>query len=129
MNAEISARNGKKVNIEWGPFRATFPSYQDVCVLPAGPWPQCSSVHWLKVLYLKEAIDEDGAGVDHRQFVHQLHLVLEGHVEHPGTDAPGQEEDVGHSEPVATSGHIKIDSPQAEQLSSQYIGNILLLHL
>ena len=53
---------------------------------------------------LKEAIDEDGAGVDHRQFVHQLHLVLEGHVEHPGTDANGQEEDVGHSEPVQGAG-------------------------
>ena len=56
-------------------------------------------------------------------------------MEHPGTDANGQEEDVGHSESVqlsvflATSGHIKIDSPQAEQLGSQYIGNILLLHL
>ena len=51
------------------------------------------------MFYLKETIDEDCARVDHGEFVHELHLILQRHVEHPRPEADHQQEDVRNEEP------------------------------
>ncbi len=45
-------------------------------------------------VYLKQAVNEDRARVDHWKLVHELHLVLQRHVKHPRPEPDHQKENV-----------------------------------
>ncbi len=52
-------------------------------------------VNCLKLsVYLKQAVNEDRARVDHGKLVHELHLVLQRHVKHPRPEPDHQKENV-----------------------------------
>jgi hypothetical protein len=48
----------------------------------------------VKSVYLKQAVNEDRARVDHGKLVHELHLVLQRHVKHPRPEPDHQKENV-----------------------------------
>ncbi len=53
----------------------------------------------VKNVYLKQAVHEDRARVDHGKLVHELHLVLQRHVKHPRPEPDHQKENVRNEKP------------------------------